>query len=687
MKGKTMSSTENPLLQEWDTPFGVPPFGNIRTEHFLPAFDAAIALHAKEAETIAAQAAAPDFENTIESLELSGGTLERVAAAFFNLASADTNDALQEIQTQVSPLLARHNSALYLNQKLFDRIETLVAAKHELSVEQARVLERYHSNFIRAGARLQGEDRNTMTALGEQLASLGTQFGQNMLADESSWELVLEAGKDLEGLPDFLKAQAADEAKDRGYDGKYVITLSRSSIEPFLMFSARRELREKAFAAWTRRGDGDNETDNKQVIAETMALRLQKARLLGFDSFAAFRLDDQMAKTPQTARDLLMQVWAPARERADQEQAKLQAMVREEGGNFDIAPWDWRYFSEKVRKAEHDIDEAEIKPFLQLDNMIEAAFHTASKLFGLSFRSVDDVPTYHPDIRVWEVLDKAGDHVGLFMGDYFARASKRSGAWMTGFREQENLSGRVRPIVCNVTNFAKGPAGEATLLSFDDARTLFHEFGHALHGLMSDVTYPSISGTNVARDYVELPSQLFEHWLSQPETLQRFALHHKTGEPMPESLLKRLMAAENFNQGFATVEFVASALVDMDLHLKENFDGFDISSEEAKVLEQIEMPKAIVMRHRSPHFAHIFAGDGYAAGYYSYMWSEVMDADAFTAFEEAGDVFDKSTAEKLGREIYASGSMQDPALAYEAFRGRGPKVDALMKKRGLPPLL
>jgi peptidyl-dipeptidase Dcp len=687
MKGKTMSSTKNPLLQEWDTPFGVPPFDRIETTHFLPAFDAAIDLHAEEVAAVAAQAALPNFANTIEALEVSGRALERVAAAFFNLASAHTDDELQAIQMEISPKLARHNSALYLNQALFDRIEKLVTTKPDLSDEQARVLERYHSNFVRAGARLQGADRDTMTAIGEQLATLGTQFGQNMLADESSWELVLEEGEDLDGLPNFLKAQAADEAKDRGYDGKYVITLSRSSIEPFLMFSARRDLREKAFMAWTRRGDGGGETDNKQVIAETMALRLQKAQLLGFDNFAAFRLDDQMAKQPQTARDLLMQVWAPARERADQERGKLQAMVRAEGGNFDIAPWDWRYYAEKVRKAEHDIDEAEIKPFLQLDRMIEAAFDTAAKLFGLSFRVVDDVPTYHPDIRVWEVMDKAGAHLGLFMGDYFARSSKRSGAWMTGFREQENLTGRVRPIVCNVTNFAKGPAGEATLLSFDDARTLFHEFGHALHGLMSDVTYPSISGTNVARDYVELPSQLYEHWLSQPEILQRFAVHHKTGEAMPKSLLQRLMAAENFNQGFATVEFVASALVDMDLHLKEDFDGFDIAAEEAKVLAQIGMPDEIVMRHRSPHFAHIFAGDGYAAGYYSYMWSEVMDADAFTAFEEAGDIFDKDIAEKLGREIYASGALRDPALAYEAFRGRGPKVDALMDKRGLSDLV
>jgi peptidyl-dipeptidase Dcp len=677
-----MTERDNPLLQAWDTPFGVPPFGDIVDGDFMPAFQVAMDHHASEISEIADQAGTPTFVNTIEALEKSGETLSRVSAAFFNLAAADANDELQDIQRQVSPLLSRHYSAIYLNETLFGRIEALIAADLELTAEQARVLERYHTGNIRAGARLTGDDRDRMAALSQRLAEIGTQFAQNMLADESDWEMVLE-DTDLDGLPDFLRAQAASEANDRGYEGKFVITLSRSSIEPFLMFSARRDLREKAFTAWAKRGDNADGNDNKAVIAETLALRAEKARLLGFESFADFRLDDQMAKEPSQARDLLMQVWSRAKKVVKTETQKLQEMAQQEGENFDIAPWDWRHYAEKVRKAEFDIDASDVKPYLQLDKMIEAAFDTATRLFGLQFRPARDVPTYHPDIKVWEVLDDKGDHLGLFMGDYFARSSKRSGAWMTGFREQENLTGRIRPIVCNVCNFAKGADGQPTLLSFDDARTLFHEFGHALHGLMSEVTYPSISGTNVARDYVELPSQLYEHWLSEPQVLSQFALHHETGEPMPQDLLDRLQAAENFNQGFATVEFVASALVDMDLHLQDDFEDFDIDAAEQQILADIDMPDEIIMRHRSPHFAHIFAGDGYAAGYYSYMWSEVMDADAFQAFEEAGDIFDEKIASRLKEEIYSSGGRQDPADAFKAFRGRSPKVEALLRKRGL----
>ncbi|TDI62676.1 MAG: M3 family peptidase [Alphaproteobacteria bacterium] len=677
-----MTNNNNPLLQTWDTPFGVPPFRDIEEDHFMPAFHAAMELHCQEIAVIADQQAAPTFENTIEALEKSGDTLSRVSAAFFNLSAAHTNEALQDIQVQVSPLLSRHYSTISLNATLFARIEALTEADLDLSAEQARVLERYHTGNIRAGAKLKGDDRDRIAAISERLAEIGTQFAQNMLADESDWEMVLEEG-DLDGLPDFLRAQAANEAMARGHDGKFVITLSRSSIEPFLMSSARRDLRERAFTAWAKRGDNDDANDNKAVIAETMALRAEKAKLLGFANFADFRLDDQMAKEPARARDLLLQVWAPAKKIAASEKKKLQDMAQDDGENFDIAPWDWRYYAEKVRKAEFDIDASDVKPYLQLDQMIDAAFDTATKLFGLQFRSVDDVPTYHPDIQVWEVLDDKGDHLGLFMGDYFARSSKRSGAWMTGFREQENLTGRVRPIVCNVCNFAKGADGQPTLLSFDDARTLFHEFGHALHGLMSDVTYPTISGTNVARDYVELPSQLFEHWLSEPQILTQFALHHETGEPMPQDLLDRLQAAENFNQGFTTVEFVASALVDMELHLRDDFTDFDIGTAEQEILADIGMPAEIIMRHRSPHFGHIFAGDGYAAGYYSYMWSEVMDADAFQAFEETGDIFDKEIATRLKTEIYSSGGRQDPADAFRAFRGRDPKAEALLRKRGL----
>ncbi len=460
--------------------------------------------------------------------------------------------------------------------------------------------------------------------------------------------------------------------------------LARSSVEPFLQSSARRDLREKAFLAWIARGDGGGATDNKAIIAETVRLRAERARLLGYPCFARYRLEDAMAKTPEAVRALLERVWKPARDRAMADRDALQAIAQAEGGNFTLAPWDWRYYAEKLRKARFDIDAAEIAPYLALDKMIEAAFDTAGRLFGLAFRERHDVPVWHPDVRVWEVTGPGAKFLGLFFGDYFARSSKRSGAWMTTLRTQEKLGGDIRPLVINVMNFAKAGAGEPTLLSFDDARTLFHEFGHGLHGLLSDVTYPMISCTRVATDFVELPSQLYEHWLERPEVLRRFATHYRTGEPMPEELLKRLIAARTFNQGFATVEYLASALVDLEFHLLAAPDGLDPAAFEADVLRKIGMPAEIVMRHRSPHFQHVFSGGGYASGYYSYMWSEVLDADAFEAFEDSGDVFDPATAARLRDDILAAGGSRDPGDAYTAFRGRLPTPDALLRKRGFP---
>ncbi|MEM8704082.1 MAG: M3 family metallopeptidase, partial [Pseudomonadota bacterium] len=475
---------------------------------------------------------------------------------------------------------------------------------------------------------------------------------------------------------------AAEAARERGLDGKHVITLSRSSIEPFLQFSTNRRRREEAFSAWSSRGELDGDTNNEDIITETLALRAEKARLLGFENFAQYKLDDTMAKTPANVRELLTKVWEPAVSQAREEQEKLAEMAASVGENHAIEAWDWRFYAEKVRKAEHDLDEAELKPYLQLENMIEAAFDTATRLFGVTFREVKDVPVYHTDVRVYEVLGPGGDHVGLFLGDYFARPSKRSGAWMTAFRSQHKLDGDITPIIVNVMNFSKGAPGEATLLTFDDARTLFHEFGHGLHGLLSDVTYPMISGTSVARDFVELPSQLYEHWLSEPDVLSKFATHYKTGETMPPALLEKLLAAANFNQGFATVEYTASALMDLELHLLEEPAALDIGSFEKTQLGKIGMPDAITMRHRIPHFQHVFSGDGYSAGYYSYMWSEVMDADAFGAFEEAGDIFHPETAARLHTHIYSAGGLPDPEETYQAFRGRPPKIDALLKKRG-----
>ncbi|MBO9419273.1 M3 family metallopeptidase [Labrenzia sp. R4_2] len=677
--------TANPLLTDWTTPFELPPFSEIEPSHFEEAFEVSMAEARAEIDAIADQAGPATFENTVVALETSGKALSKVARTFFNLSGAHTNEALQKIERDLAPKLAKHSSDTLLNAKLYNRIASLWDEKDSLGLnpEDAKVLERYYKMFQRAGAGLEADDKARMAGLSQKLATLGTSFSQNVLKDESEYQLVLETEEDRAGLPDFLIAAAAEAAKDRGLDGKHVITLSRSSIEPFLQFSTNRRLREEAFKAWSARGENGGDTDNRAIIKDTLELRAERARLLGFDSFAAFKLDDTMAKTPENVRDLLTKVWTPAVARANEEAEKLGEMAQSLGENHEIEAWDWRFYSEKVRKAEHDLDEAELKPYLQLDKIIEAAFDTATRLFGVTFRELKDMPVYHPDVRAFEVLNPDGSHKGLFLGDYFARPSKRSGAWMSAFRSQHKLNGGETPIIVNVMNFSKGASGEATLLTFDDARTLFHEFGHGLHGLLSDVTYPMISGTSVARDFVELPSQLYEHWLSEPEVLSRFAVHYKTGEPMPKALLDKLLAASNFNQGFATVEYTACALLDLELHLLDDPSSFDPVAFEKAELDKIGMPKAITMRHRIPHFQHVFSGDGYSSGYYSYMWSEVMDADAFGAFKEAGDIFDKDTADKLLTNIYSAGGRPDPEDAYVAFRGRAPKIDALLEGRGL----
>ena len=675
----------NPLLAAWTGPFEAPPFAAIEPDHFRPAFEAALAENVAEIAAIADHAEAATFENTIAALERSGAALDRVASVFFNLTGADSNDALQEIEMAMAPILSRHSSAIYLNAKLFARVDDLFARKATLGLdaEQARVLERYRTIFSRAGGGLPQDAKDRLAAIGERLATLGTQFSQNLLADEKAFELILDGPDDLAGLPRALIDAAAATAEARGHAGKHAITLSRSSVEPFLQFSARRDLRERAFQAWAKRGENGGKTDNRAIAAEMIGLRAERARLLGYDNFAAFRLADTMAKTPEAARGLLRSVWEPAKARAAREEHELQALAAAEGGNYTVEPWDWRYLSERRRKAAFDLDEGEIKPYFQLDRMIEAAFFVARKLFGVSFVPRTDIPLYHPEARAWEVRDPAGTPVALFIGDYFARPSKRSGAWMSGFREQKKIDGVTLPIVVNVMNFAKAPKGEASLLSFDDARTLFHEFGHGLHGMLSDVTYPLLSGTNVARDFVEFPSQLYEHWLEQPELLRRFAVHKDTGAPMPEALLERLLAARNFNQGFASVEYTASALVDLDLHARPDAGAIDVVAFEKATLDALGMPRGIIMRHRTPHFAHVFSGDGYSASYYSYLWSEVLDADGFDAFTESGDIFDPATAKRLRDHVYGAGNKADPEAAYKAFRGRAPSPEALLKKRGL----
>jgi peptidyl-dipeptidase Dcp len=679
----TESTTNtNPLLEPWTGPFEAPPFDRVEPHHFRPAFDAALKGARREIDAVATDPAAPTFANTIEAMERSGRSLDRVGKVFSNLAGAATNDELQAIEREIAPILARHRNDTYLNDALFNRIDALKAGEDRLglSPEQARVLERYHLNFTRAGAGQPPEAKARLAAIGERLATLAAEFGQNVLADEKAWLMLLDE-EDLEGLPDFYRASAARIASERGHPERFAVTLSRSSIEPFLQFSARRDLREAAFRAWAARGENGGASDNRAIAAEMVRLRAERARLLGCESYAHYRLADTMAKTPRVALDLLESVWAPGVSSAIKEQEALQAIVANEGGNFKVAPWDWRYLAEKRRKAEFDFDAGELKPYLQLDRMIEAAFYAASRLFDLDFKERFDLKLYDTDVRAWTVSGRDGAPIALFIGDYFARPSKRSGAWMSNFRGQEKLDGPQLPIVINVMNFAKGGEGEASLLSLDDARTLFHEFGHALHGMLSDVTYPLISGTHVAGDFVEFPSQLYEHWIKEPEMLRRFALHYKTDEPMPEALLGKLLEARVFNQGWATVEYTASALVDLRLHLDPSPTDVDVVEFERQELARIGMPDAIAMRHRTPHFQHIFSG-GYSAAYYSYLWSEVLDADGFEAFEEAGDIFDPAVAQRLHDFVYAAGGSRDYDAAYQGFRGRPPSPAALFRKRG-----
>lgn len=662
------------LLEKWDTPFGLPPFAAIKDEDFAPAFDEALT-RARVAIAAIADGPGAGFAEVIEALELAEGDLDRVAGVFYNLAGADSNEAREALQRDLAPKMSAFSSEITNNKVLYAKIEALWQARDGLGLtpEQLRVLDLYRRMFVRSGAALKGAEAERLTAVKSRLAVLGTQFSQNLLADERSWFMEL-AEEDLEGLPDFVITTARAAGAERGLGP--VVTLNRSLIVPFLQFSPRRALRQKAYEAWVARGANGGSTDNRAIAAEILKLREERAHLLGYADFAHFKLEPEMAKTPEAVRDLLMRVWEPAVAKAGQDGAVLAAMLHADGIPGPLEAWDWRYYSEKRRRAEHDLDEAVLKPYLSLEAMLRAMFDCANRLFGLEFREIDG-PFYHPDVRGWEVT-RGGQHVAVFLGDYFARGSKRSGAWCSAMRSQKKLGGDVRPIVVNVCNFARG---EPCLLSYDDARTLFHEFGHALHQMLSDVTYGFISGTSVARDFVELPSQLYEHWLEVPSVLEEHARHWQTGEPMPGDLLKRLLAAGTYDQGFATVEFVASAMVDLEFH--NGPAPADPMQKQAEVLAGMGMPQAIRMRHATPHFAHVFSGDGYSSGYYSYMWSEVMDADAFAAFEEKGDAFDKETAEKLEKFILSAGGSEEAEELYLKFRGKMPGVEALLKGRGL----
>jgi peptidyl-dipeptidase Dcp len=666
----------NPLLADWTGPFGLPPFAEIEDAQFAPAFEVALDEARAAVRAISASREPAGFANTIEALELSERLLDRVSGVFYNLAGADSTEAREALMRDLAPKMSAFASEITNDKALFARIETLWEARETLglSAEQMRVLTLYRRMFLRSGAALEGAAAERLTAVKSQLAVLGTRFGQNLLAEERDWTMPL-AEADLAGLPDFVADAARAAGEERGLPGP-VVTLNRSLIVPFLQFSPRRDLRKRAYEAWVARGANGNAQDNRATAAEILGLRAERAALLGYPDFATFKLEPEMARRPEAVRDLLMRVWEPARAKALADAAALEAMLVAEGHAAPLEPWDWRYYSEKRRKALHDLDEAALKPFLSLDAMLAAQFDCAQRLFGLEFREIEG-QFYHPDVRGWEVT-REGRHVAVFLGDYFARPSKRSGAWCSAMRSQRKLGGEQRPIVVNVCNFARGTP---CLLSWDDARTLFHEFGHALHQMLSDVTYGFISGTSVARDFVELPSQLYEHWLEVPEVLERHARHWQTGEPMPEDLRDRLLAAQSYDQGFATVEFIASAMVDLEFHTGPA--PADPMQRQAEVLEALGMPRAIRMRHATPHFAHVFSGDGYSAGYYSYMWSEVMDADAFAAFEEVGDPFDPDTAARLERFILSAGGSEEAEALYLKFRGRMPGVEALLKGRGL----
>ncbi|HEV7242681.1 MAG TPA: M3 family metallopeptidase [Thermoanaerobaculia bacterium] len=678
---------ENPLLKSWTGPYsGVPPFDQVRVEDFKPALEAAMAENLAEIDRIASNPEPPTFDNTIAAMERSGRTLDRVGTIYGIWSSSMNSPDFQPIEREMAPKLAAFSDQVTQNEALFRRIEAVYnsPSKAQLTPEQQRLAWLSYTNFVRAGAKLDAAKKSRLSEINQELAGLYTSFGQNVLADETDHFVVLEREADLAGLPQSLRDSAANAANAKGQSGKWVITNTRSSVDPFLTYSDRRDLREKAWRMFVNRGDNADAHDNNAIIGNILRLRAERANLLGYPTHAHWRLENAMAKNPERAMELMEAVWKPAVARVKEEVADMQKVANREKAKITIEPWDYRYYAEKVRKARYDLDQNEVKQYLQLDKLRDAIHWVAGELFNFNFTPVTNVPVYHPDVLVWEVTDRTtGKHIGLWYFDPFARPGKRSGAWMNSYRNQERFDREITTIVSNNSNFVKGNPGEPVLISWDDASTMFHEFGHALHGLASNVTYPSVSGTSVARDYVEFPSQLLEHWLPTPEVLQKFAVHYQTGEPIPQSLVDRIEKASTFNEGFATTEYLASALVDMKMHLAGT-QTIDADEFERETLEELGMPKEIVMRHRSPQFLHVFSGDGYSAGYYSYLWSDVITADAAEAFEEGSGFYDPGVAGRLRANIFSVGNTVDPAEGYRTFRGRDPKIDALMRKRGFP---
>ena len=674
----------NPLLEAFNTPYGVPPFDKIKEEHYLPAFEEAIKQHKKEIEKIVNNPDEPTFENTIEALDRSGELLRRVSAIFFNLLAANTNDKMQEIAKKVSPMLSAHEDEIYMNPKLFQRIKSVYEKREklDLNTEQKTVLEKYYQDFVRGGANLDDQKKEELKKINQRLAVLTLKFGENVLKDKNSFVLVIDKKENLAGLPENVIAAAAELAKKKGYDGKWVFTVDKPSMIPFLTYANNRALREKIFKAYTHLGNNNNEFDNKAIIKEIVNLRIKKAHIMGYKTYADFALVRNMAKTPENVYKLMDEIWKPALKKAKEERDELQKLIYEEGENFKLQPWDWWYYAEKLRKKKYALDEEMLRPYFKLDNVRKGAFYVANKLYGITFVERDDLPKYHPDVKAFEVKDANGNTIGIYYADYFPRPGKRSGAWMDAFRKEAKINGkRIIPVVYNVTNFSKPVGDKPALLSLEEVLTLFHEFGHALHELLSQCTYYRVSGTNVPIDFVELPSQFMENWAVEPAVMKVYAKHYLTGEPIPDELIEKIHNARHFNQGFATTEYLAAAYLDMDWHTLSEPADWDVNKFEQESMKKIGLIPEIVVRYRSTYFQHIFAG-GYAAGYYSYIWAEVLDADAFHAFKEHG-LFDRETAEKFRKFIIEKGGSDDPMKLYVSFRGKKPSIEPLLERRGL----
>ena len=675
---------ENPFFTEWKTPFATPPFNEIKNEDYLPAFKEGIRRQQEEIAAITDNKEAPDFNNTIVALELSGKLLDKVSGVFYNLNSAMTSDTLQKIAKEVSPLLSKHHDDINLNAKLFDRIKKVYEQKDKLNltVEQNTLLEKYYKDFVRGGANLNDKDKEKLRAINKELSLLSLKFGEHVLKENNRFELVIDNKEDLSGLPQNVITAAAETAKERGHEGKWVFTLHKPSLIPFLQYSDKRNLREKMFKGYITRGDHNDKLDNKDIVRKMVNLRIEKAQLLGYKSHAAFVLDENMAKTPENVYKLLDKIWDPALAVAKKEAAALQKMINKNGGKFKLMPWDWWYYAEKLRKEKYDLDEEALRPYFKLENVRDGAFEVAHRLYGITFTERKDIPVYHKDVKVFEVKEKDGTHIGILYTDYFPRASKRGGAWMEAYRKESDINGhKITPIICNVCNFSKPSGGKPALLSFEEVLTLFHEFGHALHGLLTECTYPSISGTAVARDFVETFSQIMENWASEPQVLKMYARNYKTGEPIPQELIDKIKNSGHFNQGFATVEYLAASYLDMDWHTLTKVEDYDVDKFEKASMAKIHLIPEIVERYRSTYFSHIFSG-GYSSGYYSYIWAEVLDADAFQAFKENG-IFDRKTAESFRKNMLSRGGSEEAMVLYKRFRGREPDIEPLLKRRGL----